>query len=213
MTFQFFEEHSLDSALINFQYRQQYLHIPVNASTWGKRVCETAGFHRDQWLKKDYKTIIFFRDPIDRWLSGLSTWLTYRLPQHTSLDQIRNNKALLDTLFDTVRQDDHTERQTFFTQNVDWSTAECFYIDSSFHGSVNQYFSNNFNIDISNVAPDHQTTLESGKLIPKKYFQSVLESNSTYMTRVKEFFEIDYNFLKTVNFNNATNIKFWYYDF
>jgi hypothetical protein len=116
-------------------------------------------------------------------------------------------------LFDTIRQDDHTERQTFFTQNVDWSTATCFYIDSSFHRSVNQYFLNNFDIDIANVAPQHQTTLEGGKLIPRKYFQSVLESNSTYMKRVKEFFEIDYNFLKTVNFNNTKNIKFRYYDF
>jgi DNA phosphorothioation-dependent restriction protein DptG len=140
MNFQFFEEHSLDSVLLSHQHCQQYLHIPVNASSWGKKVFHTAGFVGRQQLKQDYKTIIFFRDPIDRWLSGLSTWLTYRLPQHTPLDQVRNNTALLDTLFDTVRQDDHTERQTFFTQNVDWSIAECFYIDSAFHGSVNQYF-------------------------------------------------------------------------
>lgn len=209
--FQFFEEHDLDSALVSHYRQLQYLHIPVNASCWGKTVFSKAKF-RPNTLHPDYKTIVFLRDPIDRWLSGLSTWLTYRLPQHTGIEQVRDNQALLDVLFDTVRQDDHTERQSFFVQNIKLDNTVFFYIDSSFQSSVTEYFSNTLDCDISQIPPDNQTTLEGGKLIPKRYFRSVLESNSAYMSRVKEFFEIDYRLLHHLHFQNVNEIKCQYYD-
>jgi hypothetical protein len=213
MNFQFFEEHDLNSSLIHHQHQEQYLHIPVNASTWGKQIFNAAKFRNSNKLLPNYTTVIFFRDPIDRWLSGLSTWLTYRLPQHTGLKYVRDNQALLDTLFDTVRQDDHTERQTFFIQNVNLDKAKCFYMNDTFSISVNQYFLTKFNIDISSFPKENQTTLDGGKLIPKTYFRSVLESNTKYMHRVKEFFKIDYDFIKTANFENTKKVECQYYDF
>ena len=209
--FPFFEEHALDSVLVNHHRQLQYLHIPVNASSWGKTIFSAAKFSRGK-VDHNFKTIIFFRDPIDRWLSGLATWLTYRLPQHTPLQHIRDNQALLDVLFDTVRQDDHTERQCFFIQNIDLENTVCFYLDSSFQHAVSDYFDNILGFDISNFPAEHQTTLEGGKLIPKQYFRSVLESNTNYMKRVKEFFDIDYRLLQRTRFENATKVKCQYYD-
>ena len=212
MNFQFFEEHDIDSAFVNNQQQEQFLNIPVCASTWGKRVFGKADFQIGTRVN-EYKTILFFRDPIDRWLSGLSTWLTLRLPQHTGILDVRGNKALLDVLFDSVRQDDHTEKQCFFVQNVDWKNTVCFYINDSFESSVNQFFVKNYSIDISNVPRANQTTLEGGKLIPRNYFQTVLESNQTYQNRLKEFFEIDYKLIQSLNFENAESVKCKYYDF
>jgi hypothetical protein len=209
--FQFFEEHDLNSTLTNHQCQHQYLHIPVSASSWGKSIFSKANFHPGT-LDPTFKTVIFFRDPIDRWLSGLATWLTYRLPQHTNIEQVKDNQALLDVLFDTVRQDDHTERQMFFVQNVDWSNAVCFFINDSFKQSVGQYFVSNFNVDITDAPPENQTTLEGGKLVPKNYFRNVLENNPKYLNRVKEFFEPDYKFLKCLPFQNVKTVNFWYYD-
>jgi hypothetical protein len=209
--FQFFEEHNLNSVLINHRCQHQYLYIPVNASTWGKNIFSKAKFYHGT-LDPMYKTTIFFKDPIDRWLSGMATWLTYRLPQHTGLELVKDNQALLDVLFDTVCQDDHTERQVFFVQDVNWSNAVCFFIDDSFNLAVGEYFTTNFGVDIANAPPEHQTTLEGGKLIPKNYFRRVLESNPKYLKRVKEFFEPDYKFLKSLPFQNSNTVNFRYYD-
>ena len=209
--FQFFERHNLNSVWINYQHQCQYLHIPVNASCWGKTIFSKAKFRHGTY-NSSFKTVIFFRDPIDRWLSGMATWLTCKLPQHAGLDQIRHNQALLDILFDTVRQDEHTERQTFFVQNIDWENTVCFFINDSFKASVNQYFINNFHVDIADTPPENQTTLEGGKLIPKNYFCRELEHNPKYLNRVKEFFEPDYKFLKSLPFYNTNTVNFWYYD-
>ena len=177
--FQFFEEHDLNSSLIHHQYQEQYLHIPVNASTWGKQIFTAAKFRTGNTLLPNYTTVIFFRDPIDRWLSGLSTWLTYRLPQHTGLKYVRDNQALLDTLFDTVRQDDHTERQTFFIQNVNLDKAKCFYMNDTFSISVNQYFLTKFNIDISSFPKENQT---QGQKSVKIFFDEIITLTQSYKT-------------------------------
>ena len=210
--FDFFEEHKLNSNLTNVKFQHQYLHIPVCASCWGKTVFGATGFKTNNTLNQNYTTVIFLRDPIDRWLSGISTWLTYRLPQHTSLLSVRDNSALLDVLFDTVRQDDHTERQLFFLQNVDINRAKFFFINDTFNESVNKYFVQNFSTDISNYPKENQTSLEGGKLIPKQYFRSVLESNTRYLDRVLQFFENDYQFLQKVSFENPVTGKYLYYD-
>lgn len=209
--YQFFEEHDLNSVLSKIDICQQYLHIPVNASSWGKTVFSSLGFVHNT-LHRDFSTVIFFRDPIDRWLSGLATWLTYRLPQHTAITDIRGNTAVLDILFDTVRQDDHTERQSFFVQNVDWNCAKCFYVNETFNKCFQHYISTGFGKDISGFAKQHETTLEGGKLIPKTYFREVLESNPKYLSRVLQYFEPDRQLLKKLDFENANHIKMQYYD-
>jgi hypothetical protein len=56
------------------------------------------------------------------------------------------------------------------------------------------------------------TTLPGGKLIPKNYFKSVLESNPAYLKRVKDFFEDDYRLIKNTHFQNEWNNNLRYYD-
>lgn len=209
--YHFFKEHHLNSVLSKIDIGQQYLHIPVNASSWGKTVFSSLGFIQDT-LNCDFSTIIFFRDPIDRWLSGLATWLTCRLPQHTPITDIRGNTAVLDILFDTVRQDPHTETQSFFVQHVDWNRARCFYMDAAFNQYFQDYISTSFNKNISGFPRQHETTLEGGKLIPKTYFRQALESNPKYLSRVLEYFEPDRQLLKKLDFVNTKQINMQYYD-
>lgn len=211
LNFKFFEGHQFESVIINQATQEQYLNIPKNASTWAKTIFPMAGFDRQAQLSNSLKTIIIFRDPIDRWLSGFSTWLSRRLP-HISIDQIKNNQALLDVLFDTLRHDEHTERQIFYVQNVNWGRSACFFMDDSFTESMNQYFVNNYKVNISAVEPKNQSNSQTENLIPKQYFQQVLESNPKYLHRVKEYFEIDYKLLRSLRFKNTRHIRCCYYD-
>ena len=191
-----------------------FVHIPKNASSFVKGVLIGSGgfWHHSETLINSGENLIVLRDPIDRWLSGLATWLTHRLPQHTPLTSVRDNSTLLDVLFDTVRQDDHTEQQLFFLQNVDVDRAKFFLINDTFNESVSQYFIQNFSTDISNYPKENQTTLQGGKLVPKQYFQSVLESTPQYLDRVLQFFQRDYQFLQKISFENHVTGKYQYYD-
>ena len=202
--FIFLEGHELHSHLINHRYKTCYLNIPVNASCWGKRIFENCEFvYKIGNIPSDYKIIVFFRDPIDRFLSGISTWLTSRLSQHTSLEQVRDNTAFLDTIFDTVRQDEHTERQMFFIQDLDIDNMVPFFMKEDFKFTVTNYFVDNFNSDISGFAEEHVTTLEGGKLIPRNYFKQILVENWTYQERLKDFYIEDYYFLKSIKYING----------
>ncbi len=204
-SFHFFPEHRLHSAMVSPNHALSYLHIPVNASSWGKQVFARAGFrpNRAPEIPDSHRIIVWLRDPVERWLSGLATWLTYRLPQHTGLDFVRNNLALLDTIFDTVRLDDHTERQAFFIHALDWDRCDFWYINSDFRSEFCAYFAQRFGIDITDHEPQNASSLSNGKSIPRQYFRSVLLNNPAYLARVCEFFESDRDLIKQVQFANC----------
>ena len=189
MNFEIYKyHHHLHSNLVCPEIKHSYLHIPVNSSCWGKTTFTNFGFtwgEAKNLIDPDYKIIVFLRDPIDRWLSGLSTWLTARLPQHTSLFHVRDNCALLDVLFDVVHLDEHTQRQQFFLQNLNVDQMKFFMVNDSLSISVTDYLNKKFNKKIEPFPAENATTLEGGKLIPKQYFKQVLESNSKYLEKIK----------------------------
>jgi hypothetical protein len=206
--------HHLHENLVCPEIKHSYLHIPVNSSCWGKTTFHNFGFIKDKknLIDPDHTIVVFLRDPIDRWLSGLSTWLTARVPQHTPLYQVRDNWALLDVLFNVVHLDEHTQRQQFFLQNLNLDQMKFFMVNDSLSISVTDYLNKKFNKKIQPAPTENATTLEGGKLIPKQYFKQVLESNSKYLEHIKLCFEDDYKFIKSLTFENYTDKKFQYYD-
>lgn len=207
--------HDLHSNLISAVHRCQYLHIPVNASSWGKMIFLHAGFSIDRanHINNEYSGIVFLRDPIQRWLSGMATWLTARLPDYTGLLDIRGNHALLDVLYSTVRFDEHTEQQTYFLTNLDTGKMKFWFVQPNLSHSMNQYFRKSFNIDISRFPIENASTIEGGKLIPRNYFKFELEKNSCYLQRVKDFLYADYKFISGVKFENMDRPKMQYFDY
>ena len=213
-SFHFFAEHALHSALVSDTYQTSYVHIPVNASTWGKTVFAQAGFKQNLpgQLDPNHRLVIFLRDPIDRWLSGLATWLTYRLPQHTGLQRIRHNTAVLDILFDSIRQDDHTERQLFFIQGLDLNHADFWWVTPELSQHMASYFLE-LGVDTSKFPISNASDSESGKAIPKTYFRAVMESNLKYLQRVKDFFAGDRDLIRQIPFKNCQTPVMSYYDY
>ena len=206
--------HFLHENLTCRSVKHCYLHIPVNSSTWGKNTCQNFGFvtGRENKINDDYTIMVFLRDPIDRWLSGLTQWLVARLPQHTNLLQIRDNQAWLDTLFYLVHVDEHTQKQQWFLQGLDTSKMKFFMVNETLSQTVTDYLNQLFGTCWPIMSPKNESTLEGGKLIPKQYFRQVLESNPTYLNHVKQAFRSDYDFIKSLHFENHTDKKFQYYD-
>jgi hypothetical protein len=206
--------HCLHENYVNHDLKHHYLHLPVNSSNWGKATFSGAGFDRNlhNIIHDDYTVIVFLRDPIDRWLSGLATWLTARMPHHTPLTQIRNNHAVLDFLFTIIRTDEHTEKQQYFLQRLNHNNMKFFMVNDSLSESVINYCDTVLKKPVPKVTRMNETTLQGGKLIPKNYFRSILESNPKYLNRVKKFFVDDYHFIKTIHFENTWSNTLSYYD-
>ena len=206
--------HQLHENYVNHDLKHHYLHLPVNSSNWGKATFASAGFDRNAHniINDDYTVIVFLRDPIDRWLSGLATWLTGALPHHTALTEIRTNSAVLDVLFTIVRTDEHTEKQQYFLQGLNHNNIKFFMVNDSLSDSVVNYCATVLKKSVPVLDRINETTLPGGKLIPKNYFRSVLESDLKYLNRVKNFFIDDYHFIKTIHFENKWSNKLSYYD-
>jgi hypothetical protein len=206
--------HRLHENYVNHDLKHHYLHLPVNSSSWGKATFSIAGFdcNLHDVINNNYTTIVFLRDPIDRWLSGLATWLTASLPQYTPLNEIRNNHAVLDILFNIIRTDEHTEKQQYFLQGLNQNNMKFFMVNESLSESVVNYCASVLKKPVPLLNRINETTLPGGKLIPKNYFKLILESNPKYLNRVKEFFKNDYHFIKNTQFENNWNNKLSYYD-
>lgn len=207
-------DHLVHSNLVHYKLKHSYLNIPVNSSSWGRQTFESVGFVNDhtRTIPNDHTIVVFLRDPIDRWLSGIATWLTVHFPQHTPMTQIRDNTALLDSLFQIVRLDPHTEQQLWFLQNLPRDNMKFFWVDSTLSDSVTNYLSTVIKRPVAIFPPNHVSTIDGGKLIPKNYFRSVLESNPHYLKQVKKYFYDDYCFIKDQTFENCVCPKFQYYD-
>lgn len=206
--------HRLHENLACYNIKHSYLHIPVNSSSWGKKTFSAYDFTQTiNSIPQDHTIVVFLRDPIDRWLSGLATWLTARLPEHTSLDQVRGNQAWLDAVFQIVHVDEHTTGQLYFLQGLDQDKMKFFMVNPYLSQSVCDYLNDLTGKDMKPMAYENQTTLAGGKLIPKQYFQQVLESDPKYLERVKYCFRSEYKFMKTLTYQNHTDKKFQYYDF
>lgn len=206
--------HYLHENYVNHNLKHHYLHLPVNSSNWGKATFASAGFQQNSSnsIDDDYTVIVFLRDPIDRWLSGLSTWLTAALPQYTNLFDIRDNTVALDILFRTVRVDEHTEKQKYFLQRLNQDNMKFFMVNETLSASVVNYCATVLKQTVPVFPRMNESTLPGGKLIPKNYFRSVLESNPRYLKKVKKFFEEDYHFIKSIQFENEWNHTLSYYD-
>lgn len=199
--------------LINLTIEHCWQQIPVNASTWATATLLASDFTRTSTIDNNYTTIVFLRDPIDRWLSGVAQCICGKYPQYTSLEGIRDHSLLLDLIFTYIQLDVHTGLQTDFLKELNLSQTKFFMVNDSLSASVGEYFKQTANLILPDLPRENAGTLNSGKLIPKQYFKSVLESNPIYLRNVKRFFYSDYRFIQTQQFENVANTKFMYYDF
>lgn len=121
-----------------------YLNIPKNSSSSIKKTLTDL-----EWTFGDIKDypdagkIIVLRDPISRWISGMSEYLmmyhqdcidSIISPMDFDCMPLLGEKLGLSLLFENMSFDDHTDRQAAFLIGIDTTTTDChwFFIDQDF---------------------------------------------------------------------------------
>lgn len=119
--------------------RYSYVPINKNASSWGLRIFTNLGFQRhdiaDNHAKSlDKRFIVFLRDPVKRWKSGVAQWffMTWekKYSYRTKLnDPIELDTYMLELLTTAVQIEAHTWPQTNWTKLLDPKKIIYFNID------------------------------------------------------------------------------------
>ena len=94
-----------------------YKQIPKNASSMIRKVLHTMNWQYELFdehiIADGFKTIVVLRDPFERWISGITEYLTLYFPNKKDL-----NDDLLEFICSHVTFDDHTEKQIYFVNNL-----------------------------------------------------------------------------------------------
>lgn len=162
-----------------------YVHIPKNASSFIKSclIRTNDWIYSENFLTNDHY-LVALRDPIERWVSGVAQLLTNN-----------NNQMPFDEIANHVTVDDHTETQTYFLQKVDINKCTFFKVDSELSTTLQQWLNeHDYKIPVS------QTLENQGNQDIKKYVKEKVDSDPTFVLKLKQYFKDDYELINRVKF-------------
>lgn len=193
--------HVFGHCLVNDTSDYVYVNIPKNATNWTKFHMQNIGFvhgNFKEWpnLVDNKKFIVFLRDPIDRWVSGIAEYFV-KYQQH--IRTFDNN--LLDIIFDRVALDDHTEKQVYFLNGLEDREIIFFRCDNTL-SRVFPAFLKDINIDYDFVGGRkiYATNEQSPQHFYKTAFTEILNQNTRYVDMLKRHYADDYNFINSIKF-------------
>lgn len=166
-----------------------FVHIPKNASSFVKGCLINNGWCHSDTLVNAPMYLVVLRDPLERWLSGMAEY------------QINSNQLDLDvhTIFNTITFDDHTERQLYFLQNVDYFSTVFLKFGPDLRKNLNKFLlKHNFSNGVTGIE-NINTRTEAKQLIIDRLRQ-FMDIHPEFEIRVKRHFAVDYNLYENTNY-------------
>ena len=183
-----------------------YLNIPKNASTYLTNILKS-----NEWLHWNIlenfagikTTIVFIRDPVDRWISGFSTYAALHLfgygygSDHFIADYNDLSKRII---FDQVIFDDHTDHQVKYVKQIlDYNTV-FFRYNENLIPQINSFLGHDLNtssIVDANKSESNYDTEQVSKFIKKQ-----ITNNPDLKAQVVQAYKEDYEFINSIEFYN-----------
>lgn len=183
-----------------------YLNIPKNASTYLTNVLK-----ENNWIYWNIlsnadsikSTIAFIRDPVDRWISGFSTYAALHLcgygygSDHFVADYNDLSKRII---FNQIIFDDHTNLQVkYIKQIIDYNPV-FFRYNKNLVQQINSFLrcDLNTNVDVhKNLSEDNYDTKQIAK-----FMQMQLQENPDLKSKVVYRYKEDYEFINSIEFYN-----------
>ena len=204
-------DHTYGMCFINDEFPALYINIPKNASSWTKDQIKhlkfkTANYHADG-LYNYTNIFVALRDPIDRWISGISWYMTLHHPY--MLKTIKDDDKMVDTILALIKSrihfDCHTNIQSRFISGLEISNITFFKIENNsdhYRNSFSKFVTSRFGINNQfdrvsqkNVAEENPIQSEWVKL-----FKNCVESDFEFQEKLKKFYEMDYKLIESVKF-------------
>ena len=164
-----------------------FVNIPKNASSFVKGcLLGTKKFTHSNSLITAERYLITLRDPIERWVSGI-----------TQLMSVPDNQNLtLQDLVNTVTFDDHTELQTYFLTGIDLNRCSFIRVDQNLRTNLKKWLhENEYYVDI-----DTLPNLNEGNQLTKDRFAALVDGNSQIKLKLVTHYEQDYALINRVKF-------------
>jgi len=176
-----------------------YIPIPKNSSSYIGQLLLKNNWNVGNFLTTDLtnkQLIILLRDPIDRWISGMSEYLCSSLLTNgrTSDDIIKNwNNIVQDLVFDRVIFDDHTEKQVYFIQSIPIENCVFFNSAKQPEQAVKQYLTtHNVDLNIDIVIDRNQTHGNKYKEPLVDFLRDHLAQNPSLTNKLMNTYREDY---------------------
>jgi hypothetical protein len=164
-----------------------FIHIPKNASSFIKGcLLSSDRFTHNNKLVTANHYLIALRDPIERWVSGITQLMNVPDNQHLTLQDLVN----------TVTFDDHTELQTYFLEGIDLDRCSFLRVDRNLRTNIKQWtIDNGYQIDIDAISD-----INKGSQLAKDRFVALVDGNSQIKLKLAEHYAKDYELINRVKF-------------
>jgi len=164
-----------------------FVHIPKNASSFVKGcLLSTEKFTHSNSLITAERYLIALRDPIERWVSGITQLMSVSDNQHLTLQD----------LVSTVTFDDHTELQTYFLQDVDIDRCTFLKVNQNLRTNIKLWLGEHGYIHTGPDVPN----INEGNQLAKDRFAAMVDGNSQIKLKLAEHYANDYELINRVKF-------------
>jgi len=193
-----------------------YNPIPKNASTYIGSLLLRNGWNVDNHLTSDMAektTIVLLRDPITRWVSGITQYLFSALVHRgaTVSDIIKDwNLVRKWLILDNMVFDDHTEKQTYFLNGIDLD--QCVFFDASDnpHTWIREFLvsqGQTLTLDVNPTQINFNTTVASPRQKLAEFFTQQLGQDGDFIKRIFEVYQDDFELIKSVKYYSTMTDK------
>lgn len=146
--------------------------------------------------RDDKESLIYFtvlRDPIERWVSGITEYLRLQRKQVSDL-----NEFTVKMIFDAMIFDVHTQHQAYFLEDINLKNIVFFKFDSDLTKNLEHWF-NSQNLSFNQNVRYRYDDKPSNLLHPVGEFFKEL-TNGKYKKHVLEWFNYELRVLPKLNF-------------
>lgn len=170
--------------------------IPKSASTWAKQYFHSLGWEDINFAitkSFDIPTLVFIREPKDRWIAGVSEFLEryYNNLYEEATQSTELRDSIFDSIFDKgLSMDSHTTPQTYFLRGL--TNPIYFKVDDDLSEKVASFLGTIVDKERVNSKLSNPTW----RVLATEY----LDKNELATKTLDSYLETDYKLIKEVRF-------------
>ena len=188
-----------------------YLNIPKNASTYLTNLLKFNGWaHHNinvDGTNKISECIAVLRDPVERWISGFSTYTaSWLLGANYGSDHFHEdyNQLTERMIFDTIVFDDHTTEQTKFIEQLPKIKTTFFPLNLELVMNIESFLGESLKQTADINSNNSEDNYDTKSILNKMKF--VIEQNPHLRIKLMDRYKVDYDFIRTSQFYSEPRI-------
>jgi len=203
--------HEYGMCFPDHQNKKFWVNIPKCATVWGKKWASANqlrpnNYHHEKYLEQDYQPIIFLRDPLERWYTGIVEYIFRQGVLAKNVSQL--NEDFLSLLIERIAFDEHTEEQIMFLENIDIHQAVWFCVDNNLIKNFQHYCNNVLKQDVELVpkvkmhkaGPHHQKLKNLVQHSVENSEYRIGGSKIPVVDKIKDYYRLDYQLYNSVKY-------------